>query len=452
MAEVFDLVVVGMGVGGEEVVTRAAAAGMKVLAVERKLVGGECPYWGCIPSKMMVRASIALAEGARVNGLAGSSTLAPDWSPLADRIREATADWNDAAAVKRHEDAGARVLHGTARLLGPREVEVDGERFSARRGVVLAAGTEPALPPVEGLEDVGPWTNREAIETAERPESMVVLGAGPIGLELGMTFARFGTRVSIIESADQALPSEEPENGKAMEAVLDMEGMALYTGTVAESVKRSNGGVAVEISDGTIITAERLLVATGRKTNLGSLGVEAIGLDPGHGPVEVDGHLRAGEGTWAVGDITGKGNFTHVAVYQGRIAAADLLEQEHMAADYSAVPRVTFTDPEVASVGMTEAQARAKGLQVKTGIAETAASARGHIHGPGAEHGVTKLVVDAERNVLVGASAMGPMAGETISTLTLAVRGAVPLSILSNLIYAYPTFTRGIDDALADLS
>jgi len=451
VAEVFDLVVVGMGVGGEEVVTRAAGAGMKVLAVERKLVGGECPYWACIPSKVMVRASIALAEGARVNGLAGSSTMSPDWSPLADRVREVTADWDDAAAVKRHEDAGARVLHGTARLLGPREIDVDGERFSARRGVVLATGTEPAIPPVEGLEDAGPWTNREAIEAAERPESMVVLGAGPVGLELGMAFARFGTRVSIIEPDEEALPSEEPENGKAMGAVLEAEGISLYTGTAAESVKRSDGGVAVEISDGTIIAAERLLVATGRKTDLGPLGVEAVGIDPGDA-IEVDGHLRAGEAIWAVGDITGKGNFTHVAVYQGRIAAADILEQEHMAADYSAVPRVTFTDPEVASVGMTEAQARAKGLQVKTGIAETAATARGHIHGPGAEHGVTKLVVDADRNVLVGASAMGPMAGETISTLTLAIRGAVPLSILSDLIYAYPTFTRGIDDALSDLS
>lgn len=452
MAEVFDLVVVGMGVGGEEVVTRTAGAGMKVLAVERKLVGGECPYWGCIPSKIMVRASIALAEGARVNGLAGRATMAPDWSPLAQRVREATAGWDDTAAVKRHEDAGARVLHGSARLLGPNEVEVGGERFSARRGIVLAAGTDPAIPPVEGLADAGPWTNREAIEAAERPESMVVLGAGAIGLELGMAFARFGTRVSIVESAEQALPSEEPENGKAIGAVLAAEGIALYTGTAAESVKTSDEGVAVEISDGTIIPAERLLVATGRETDLEAVGAAALGLDPEQGAVEVDGHMRAGDGIWAVGDITGKGNFTHVAVYQGRIAAADILEQEHMAADYSAVPRVTFTDPEVASVGITEAQARATGMQVTTGVAETSASARGYIHGPGAEHGVIKLVVDAERSVLVGASAMGPMAGETISTLTLAVRGAVPLSILSNLIYAYPTFTRGIDDALSNLS
>ncbi|MDQ3753078.1 MAG: NAD(P)/FAD-dependent oxidoreductase [Actinomycetota bacterium] len=452
MAEVFDLVVVGMGVGGEEVVTRTAGAGMKVLAIERKLVGGECPYWGCIPSKMMVRASIALAEGARVNGLAGSSTMSPDWAPLADRVREATAGWDDAAAVKRHEDAGARVLHGSARLLGPSEVEIDGERFSPRRGVVLATGTEPAIPPIEGLEDAGPWTNREAIEASERPESMVVLGAGPIGLELGMAYARFGARVSIIEAGDQPLPAEEPENGTAMRAVLEAEGISLYTGTAAESVKRSDGGVAVEISDGTLIAAEKLLVATGRTTDLGALGVDSVGLDPEAKSIDADGHLRAAERTWAVGDVTGKGNFTHVAVYQGRIAAADILEQEHMIADYSAVPRVTFTDPEVASVGLTEAEARARGLQVKSGIAETAASARGHIHGPGAEHGVTKLVVDAERNVLVGASVMGPMAGETISTLTLAVRGAVPLSILSNLIYAYPTFTRGIDDALSDLS
>jgi pyruvate/2-oxoglutarate dehydrogenase complex dihydrolipoamide dehydrogenase (E3) component len=452
MVEQLDLIVIGMGVGGEEVAGRAAEAGMRVLGVERKLVGGECPYWGCIPSKMMVRAANALAETGRVNALAGRASAEPSWAPVAARVREATANWDDQVAVERFEGKGGRFRRGQARIVGQRAVEVDGERFEATHGIVIATGGEPASPPVDGLAEVDPWTNREAIEATELPRSMVVLGAGPIGLELAQAFHRFGTEVTLIEVAEHALPADEPENGEAMREVLEDEGMTLRTSVSAKSVRRGGARVVVELSDGSRVEGERLLVATGRRSDLRSLGVDAAGLDPDAPAVEVDEHLRAAPGVWAVGDVTGHGAFTHLAVYQGRIAAADVLGRDHQPADYSAVPRVTFTDPEVASVGLTEAKARELGHQVRTGVATTASSARGWIHGPGARHGVIKLVAEAGQGVLLGGSVMGPSAGEIAGLLVLAIRQRVPVATLRELIYPYPTFVRGLEDALRELS
>jgi pyruvate/2-oxoglutarate dehydrogenase complex dihydrolipoamide dehydrogenase (E3) component len=223
--------------------------------------------------------------------------------------------------------------------------------------------------------------------------------------------------------------------------------MTVHTGVAAQSVKRTDGGTAVELSDGRVIEADQLLVATGRRSDLRELGIDAIGLDAGARTIEVDEHMRAGDGLWGIGDCTG-GGFTHMAVYQGRIAAADIMGRQHSPADYSAVPRVTFTDPEVASVGLTEAQAREQGIEVTTGVATTSSSARGWIHGPGAEHGVTKLVADADRGVLVGASTMGPAAGEVLGLFVLAIKEKIPVPALRDLIYPYPTFVRGVEDAL----
>ena len=452
MVERLDLIVIGMGVGGEEVAGRAAEAGMRVLAIERKLVGGECPYWGCIPSKMMIRAANALAETGRVNQLAGRADAEPSWDPVAARVREATANWDDQAAVERFEGKGGRFLRGQARIVGQRVVEVDGERFEATRGIVIATGGEPAMPPIDGIDQVDAWTNREAIEATELPRSVVVLGAGPVGMELAQAFHRFGTTATLVETAEHALPGDEPENGEAMRAVLEEDGMTLRTGVSAKSVRRDGPGVVVELSDGSQLEAGRLLVATGRRSDLRSLGVDAAGLDPDAAAVAVDEHLRAAPGIWAVGDVTGHGAFTHLAVYQGRIAAADVLGRDHQPADYSAVPRVTFTDPEVASVGLTEAQARQAGHRVRTGVATTASSARGWIHGPGAEHGVMKLVADADQGVLLGGSVMSPAAGEVAGLLVLAIRQRVPLAALRELIYPYPTFVRGLEDALRELN
>jgi pyruvate/2-oxoglutarate dehydrogenase complex dihydrolipoamide dehydrogenase (E3) component len=446
-----DLVVIGMGVGGEEVAGRAAEAGMDVLGIEHQLVGGECPYWGCIPSKIMVRAGNALSEAARARRLAGTVNATPDWWPVAGRIRQATADWDDELAVRRFEKKGGTFLRGHARITGPRELDVDGLRVRARRGVVIATGGQPSIPPVSGLDQVGYWTNRDAVAATEAPSSLVVLGAGPVGLELAQAFASFGTWVTLVEAADHALPAEEPENGAAMDQVIRGEGMALHTGAVALLARRDGDLIAVDLSDGTTVEGERLLVATGRRVDLRGLGVQAAGLDPDTPAVATDAHLRAREGIWAVGDVTGKGAFTHVAVYQGRIAAADILGIEHAPADYRAVPRVTFTDPEVASVGLTEAQAFKTGLAVKVGVTPTAATARGWIHGPGAEHGVIKLVADAEQGVLVGGSVMGPAAGEVVGLLALAIRERVPVAALRELICPYPTFVRGVEDALRQL-
>jgi pyruvate/2-oxoglutarate dehydrogenase complex dihydrolipoamide dehydrogenase (E3) component len=446
-----DVIVIGMGVGGEEVAGRAADSGADVLAIERKLVGGECPYWGCIPSKIMVRAGDSLAEAARVMGLAGGTQISPSWAPVARRVREATADWNDEIAVDRHEGKGETFLRGNARIVAPRTVEVDGRTFTARRGIVIATGTEPAIPPVEGIEDLDFWTNRDAIEAKEVPQSIVILGAGPIGLELGQVFRRFGSEVTFVELFEHALAYDEPEIGAAAADVLREEDIELHTGVSAQRVRASTNGVEVELSDGRSLSAERVLVATGRKINLSGLGLESVGLDPDAAAVAVDAQMRAAEGVWAVGDITGKGQFTHVAVYQGRIAAADILGQEHFPADYRAVPRVTFMDPEVAAVGLTAQKAHEQGVNVRIGLSETKSSARGWIHGPGAEHGVIKLVADADRNVLVGGSTMSPAAAEIAGFLGLAIRERIPIRHLREFIYPYPTFVRGVEDALRQL-
>jgi pyruvate/2-oxoglutarate dehydrogenase complex dihydrolipoamide dehydrogenase (E3) component len=453
MPKTHDVIVIGLGVGGEAVAATLAEAGLDVLGIERNLVGGECPYWGCIPSKMMVRAAGALAETSRVGSLAGEAHAHPDYAPVARRIRdEATDDWNDRVAVDRLEGKGGTFLRGQARLVAPREVEVDGERYIARRGVVIAAGGAPAVPPIEGLGTVDYWTNREATEAKEAPESLIVLGGGPIGLEIGQAFSRFGTTVTVVEMAPHILPLEEPENAQALEEVLRNEGIDVHTGASATKVRRSADGVAVGLSDGTLLKADRLLVATGRRLNLPDLDLDAAGLDPNARSVAVDRNLRAADGIWAVGDITGEGAFTHVAVYQARIAADDILGRPHASADYSAIPRVTFTNPEIASAGLSEAQARDNGVNLKVGIAKTASSARGWIHGPGAEHGVAKVIADGDRGVLIGASLMGPSAGEVIGLLILAISQRIPIDRLRQLIFPYPTFVRGIEDALADLA
>ena len=452
MAETFDLIVIGMGVGGEEVAGRTAEAGLKVLAVEKKLVGGECPYWGCVPSKMMIRAGDTLAEALRVTGLAGSAQISPDWGPVAKRVREqATDNWNDKVAVERHEKKGSTVIKGSARMVGPRAVEIDGTRYEATKGIVIATGTEPAIPPVDGLDSIQYWTNRDAIEAEKVPASLIVMGGGAIGLELAQVFHRFGSKVTVVEMADHLLPSEEPENGAAIEKALTEEGLSVHSGIEAKRVASTDGAIELTLGTGESVRAERLLVATGRKTALGPLGVSAAGLDEDARNLEVDGHMRVADGIWAVGDVTDHGGFTHMAVYQGRIAAADILGQEHAPADYSAVPRVTFTDPEVASVGLTERNAREKGISVATGVAKTASSARGWMHGPGAEHGVTKLIADTDAGVLIGASSMGPRAGDVIGLLVLAIKERIPIASFKEMIFPYPTFVRGVEDALREL-
>jgi len=451
MTDTCDLIVLGLGVAGIEVAQQAARAGLTVTAVEGNLVGGECPYWGCIPSKVMVRASDSLAEAARVVGLAGDVTISPNWAPVAHRNRKTTNAWSDAASATSLQAHGVRLLRGTGTIRGPREVTVNGQTLVARRGLVISTGTMPVIPGIDGIDGVGFWTNREAIETAELPRSLLVLGAGAVGLELAQVFRRFGVRVTIVEAEDHVLPMEEPENGAAMEEVLRAEGVELRTATKCLAVRQVDGGITASFSSGEAVEAERLLVATGRRPNLRMLGIEVLGLDPDAPAIPTDDRLRATDGVWAVGDVTGHGAFTHVAYYQAQIAAADILGQPHAAADYSAVPRVTFTDPEVAGVGLTETQARASGLDVRVGLLPIAASDRGWLHGPGTEAGVVKLVADGQTDMLVGGSAMAPAAGEVIAFVGLAIRAGIPITTLQEFIYPYPTFVRAVKGALRRL-
>ncbi len=451
MTQQVDVVVVGMGVGGEAVAGELADAGLSVVGIENKLVGGECPYWGCVPTKMMIRAAGLVAEARRVDGVAGHAEVTPDWEPVAARIRdEATTDWNDQIAVDRFTGAGGHFVRGRARLAGPGRVEADGETFEARRGVVLATGTAPAVPPIDGLADTPYWTNREAVEAKTLPESLLVLGAGAVGLELAQVYARFGVGVTVVEAEDRLLPADEPEVSPLVEDALAADGIAVRTGTRAAAVRHDGRRFTVTVGDGDELGAEQLLVAVGRRADLSSLGVDTVGLDPAAPWVTVDEHMRAGERLWAVGDVTGRGAFTHVATYQAGIAARDIRGEPGPPADYRALPRVTFTDPEVGAVGLTEADARAAGISTAVGFARVQESARGWIHKAGNE-GLIKLVADAEQGVLVGATSAGPTGGEVLSALAVAVHGRLPVGTLRHMIYAYPTFHRGIEDALREL-
>ena len=449
MAEQVDVVVLGLGIGGEEVAGRLAETGLEVVGIERRLIGGECPYWGCVPSKMMIRAANLLAEARRVDGMAGHCEVTPDWAPVADRIRdEATDDWNDQVAVDRFTGKGGRFVRGSGRLVGPGSVEVDGERFEARRAVVLATGTVPGIPPIAGLSDTPYWTNREAIEAKTLPASLLVLGGGAVGLELAQAYARFGVAVTVVEALDRLLPVEEPESSALAQSALAADGITVRVGARATAVAHDGDQFTVTASDE--FWAERLLVAVGRRADLGPLGVDKVGIEPSAPAVPVDERMRAGDRLWAVGDVTGHGAFTHMAMYQAGIAIRDILGQGGPPADYRAVPRVTFTDPEIGSVGLTEAQARDAGLRVAVGLARVPSSARGWIHKAGND-GFIKLVADAERAVLVGATSAGPTGGEVLSALAVAVHAQVNVDTLRHMIYAYPTFHRGIEDALRHL-
>jgi pyruvate/2-oxoglutarate dehydrogenase complex dihydrolipoamide dehydrogenase (E3) component len=447
-----DVVVVGLGAGGELASARLARAGLRVVAVEHDLVGGECPFAGCTPSKLAIRAADLLAEARRVPGLAGESDVRPDWAPVAARIREANHDWQDFSHVRPLEEAGVTVVRGHGRLAGAGVVDVtttDGtQRYAGARGVVLDTGTRPAVPPIDGLAGTPYWTNREAVRLTEAPDSLVVIGGGAIGCELAQALARFGTRVTLVEGADRILGPEEPETSRVVEAALRADGVEVRTGADVERVDH-DGSFRVWLREEPV-TADALLVATGRRANLDDIGLDTVGLDPGANHLEVDERMRAAERLWAIGDITGKGEYTHVSLYQAGVAVRDLLGEDGPWADYRAVGRVTFTDPEVGSVGLTERQARDAGLAVAVGRADVGESSRGWIHGPGGD-GLVKLVVDRERELLVGATAVGPAGGEVLGLLTTAVHAEVPVETLRRMHYAYPTFHRVVLAALTDL-
>jgi pyruvate/2-oxoglutarate dehydrogenase complex dihydrolipoamide dehydrogenase (E3) component len=443
-----EIVVLGLGTGGEDLASHLVDEGVDVVGVEPNLVGGECAYWACIPSKIMIRAGNLLAEARRVDGMAGEADVRPDWSPVAERIRvEATGNWDDSIAVARFESRGGRFVRGYARLTGPRTVVVGDRQIEATRGIVLATGSHPFIPPIPGLADVKFWTTHDAIAADPLPASLIILGGGAVGCELGQVFARFGVKVTIIEGRDRLLALEEPEASAVLESVFDREGIAVLTNRRAEHVKQPGEHIVVTLDDGSEVSAERLLVATGRSVDFSALGLDAAGLEPVNRHVQVDDLMRAGEGIWALGDITGQPMLTSVAVYHSSIIGADILGMSPAPADYRTMPRLTFTDPEIGTAGLTEAAAREAGVDVSTIVKQVPATFRGWIHGPGND-GVIKLVAERSSGVLMGATTMGPRGGDLLGMLGLAIHARLPVETLSTMMYGYPSFYGGIGEAV----
>lgn len=471
-AQEVDVIVLGMGPGGESVAGELAAAGLSVVGVEARLVGGECPYYGCIPSKMMIRAGNALAEALRIPNLAGSVEVTPDFSQVAQRIRnEATDNWDDTTAAKRFTNKGGTLVRGIGKLTGPREVTVtlngtdsmhDGGQptFRARLAVVLNPGTNPAVPPVPGLDGTPFWTNRDAVQAESAPTSLTVLGGGPIGVELAQAFNRFGTNVTIVLRGSELLSHDEPEAGQLLARVFREEGIKILRNRTVTAVAHSAGKFSVEMTSPTGAVSRRssteLLVATGRTPALAGLDLAAAGINwDGKAAPTLDGHLQLSDGLYLLGDAAGLGAYTHMSMQEGNIVTGHILSKHNQVPDRGvlathAVPHVTFTDPEIGAVGLTEQQARAAGLSIRVGLTELSDSTRGWIHQSGNE-GFIKVIEDTASGVLVGATSMGPAGGEVLSALALAVHARIPVDTLKSMIYAYPTFHRAISSALAAL-
>ena len=442
-----DVVVVGLGPGGEHAATELAKAGLDVVGVDERLVGGECPYFGCVPTKMMIAATTALRETDRVVELAGSATVTPSWDPVARRIRdEATDDWDDTVAVKRLEDAGATFVRGHGVISAPGQVTVGDTAYAARQGIVLNTGTAPSAPPIQGLDAVDFWTNRDVVQLTELPESIIVIGGGPIGCELAQVLAQFGVSVTVLEVADRLVAAEEPEASEVLEKAFTDLGIEVVTGAAIEQVKHGGDGFTVDLR-GRTLRAERLLVAAGRRNNISGIGLEQVGLEGDPRVLDPDERMRVADGVWAIGDITGKGAFTHMSMYQADIAVRDILGKDGPWADYRAVSRVTFTAPEIGSVGLTEAAAREQGIDVRAATGDL--GARGWI---ASEPGVVKLVVDAGLGILVGGTAVGPSGGEVLAMITAAVHAEVPIATLAGMHFAYPTYHRALLPLLQQLS
>ncbi len=457
MSQEFDVVCLGGGVAGEAIAAGLKGSGLSLAIVERELVGGECPYWGCIPSKTMLRSGETLSEAGRARHLAASHIeWTVDFQKVSQRVLGMARHLDDGRPAAALEEAGARLFRGDGKLMDERTIEVGREQLIARRAVVIANGSSPLVPGIPGLEDVEFWTNRQATLPQELPATFAILGAGAIGIELGQAFARLGSKVTVIEAGPRFLGNEEPEVAAALRPHLEADGITLMVGDPCVAVEKhaarpsgQSSEVVLHLKSGAIVLAERLLVATGRGPNAKAWRAASIP-ETEHGWLKVDpATLEAQPGVFGAGDATGLGGFTHLAHYHGQVVARRLRGLDTRA-DHTAVPRVTFTDPEVASVGLSEAAARARGIDTVVASADPAETARGYIHD--FHGGALKLVADRARGVLVGATLVTPRAGEIVGELVLAIKLATPLKILADVIHPFPAFNRVLGESLDRLA
>jgi dihydrolipoamide dehydrogenase len=451
--ELFDVAVIGSGPGSEPI--WSSAGGRSVAVVERGLVGGACPYLACVPSKSMLRSATVWARAADPEFapfFLGPVDPALAYRQAVRRRDLAVRGRDDFEAAERLRRSGARLFRGHGWIVRPGVLEVGGSTRIRYRDLVVATGSVPTMPPIIGLQSINPWTSEQALSTVELPRSLVVVGGGPVGCELGFLFAAFGTVVTIVQRADRLLPSEEPAAAETLTEKLHTLDVRTLPGTTVVEVAPCGTGVRATLDIGRPIEAERLLLATGRQPRAQDLGLENLGIQvPPGAPVPVDERCRVvgAEHVWAVGDVTAIASYTHIADYQGQLVAANL-RGENARADYRAIPRAVYTDPPVVAVGHTESSAREAGITPVLTQAYIGQTARAVTEGE--PEGWVRLVADPAREVLVGATAVGGRAEEWISELAVAIRAGLPIGQLVDVVRPFPTFSRVLDGPLRELA